>query len=93
MLYIGVAEVDERLFFHALTSKCSLVQRAEDDNHTQQSHHNYDVRQVGQSEMCWIICDKKHLRNSRINFYRTVIRPTVLYRTECWIVKDENKHK
>ncbi|KAL4338350.1 hypothetical protein AHAS_Ahas12G0201400 [Arachis hypogaea] len=44
MLYIGVAEVDERLFFHALTSKCSLVQRAEDDNHTQQSCHNYDVR-------------------------------------------------
>ncbi|KAL4395108.1 hypothetical protein AHAS_Ahas02G0219000 [Arachis hypogaea] len=24
MLYIGVAEVDERLFFHALTSKCSV---------------------------------------------------------------------
>ena len=39
------------------------------------------------------ICDKKVPLKLKGKFYRTAIRPAMLYGTECWAAKGEHEHK
>ncbi|QHO57433.1 TIR-NBS-LRR type disease resistance protein [Arachis hypogaea] len=39
------------------------------------------------------ICDKKVPLKLKGKFYRTAIRPAMLYGTECWVAKGEHEHK
>ena len=39
------------------------------------------------------ICDKKVPLKLKGKFYRTAIRPAILYGTECWAAKGEHEHK
>jgi len=37
------------------------------------------------------LCDKKVLLKLKGEFYRTTVRPTMLYGTECWAVKSQHE--
>ena len=41
----------------------------------------------------WVICDRKVQDKVKGKFYRTTIRPTILYDNECWTLKRQQKHK
>ncbi|KAF7808226.1 sacsin isoform X2 [Senna tora] len=40
-----------------------------------------------------VICDKKVPLKLKGKFYRTAIRPALLYGTECWAIKSQHEHK
>jgi hypothetical protein len=40
-----------------------------------------------------VICDRKVPLKLKGKFYRTAIRPAMLYGTECWAVKSQQEHK
>jgi len=40
-----------------------------------------------------VLCDKKVPLKLKGKFYRTVVRPPMLYGTECWAVKSQHKSK
>ena len=40
-----------------------------------------------------VICDRKVPNKVKEKFYRTAIRPTMLYGSECWAVKGQHEHK
>jgi hypothetical protein len=40
-----------------------------------------------------VLCDKKVLNKLKGKFYRTVIRPAMLYGTECWVIKGQHIQK
>jgi hypothetical protein len=40
-----------------------------------------------------ILCDKKFPLKLKGNYYRTAIRPAMLYGTECWPVKTQHTHR
>jgi len=39
------------------------------------------------------LCDRKVPLKLKGKFYRTTVRPTLLYGTECWTVKSQHKHQ
>ena len=41
----------------------------------------------------WIICDRKVKDKIKGKFYRTTIRPAMLYGSECWALKKKHEHK
>ena len=47
--------------------------------------------QRGLSDLSGVISDKKMQRKLKINLYMTVIRPVLLYRTECWTVEGKEE--
>jgi len=40
-----------------------------------------------------VLCDKKVLLKLKGKFYRTTVRPTMLYGTECWAVKSQHENQ
>ncbi|KAM2851653.1 hypothetical protein PS2_027746 [Malus domestica] len=40
-----------------------------------------------------VLCDCRRLLKLKGKFYRTAIRPAMLYGTECWAVKHQHVHK
>ncbi|KAL2947084.1 hypothetical protein AAZX31_20G050700 [Glycine max] len=40
-----------------------------------------------------VLCDAKVPIKLKGKFYRTAVRPTILYRTECWAVKSQHENK
>ena len=40
-----------------------------------------------------VLCDRKFPNKLKGKFYRVAIRPALLYRTECWLVKKIFEHK
>ena len=40
-----------------------------------------------------VICDRKVPLKLKGKFYRTAIRPALLYGTECWAIKSQHEHK
>ena len=40
-----------------------------------------------------VLCDRRMPLNLKGKFYRTAIRPAILYGTECWAVKHQHVHK
>jgi len=40
-----------------------------------------------------VLCDKKVLQKLKDKFYRVVVRPTMLYRAECWPIKNFHVQK
>ena len=40
-----------------------------------------------------VLCDRRIPLRSKENFYKTAIRPTMLYGTECWAVKKQYVNK
>lgn len=38
-----------------------------------------------------VLCDKRVLMKLKAKFYRTVVRPTLIYGPECWVVKKSQK--
>ena len=37
------------------------------------------------------LCDKKVLLKLKGKFYRTAVRPALLYGTECWLLKSQHE--
>ena len=52
-------------------------------------NHNIQARWSKWMSASGIICDKKVPLKLKDNFYRTVIKPAILYGTECWAVKSQ----
>ncbi|KAM1714241.1 hypothetical protein ACFX12_024872 [Malus domestica] len=42
---------------------------------------------------CNVLCDRRKPLKLKGKFYRTAIRPVILYGTECWAVKHQHVHK
>ncbi|KAM0990508.1 hypothetical protein TB2_018540 [Malus domestica] len=40
-----------------------------------------------------VLCDRRRPLKLKGKFYRTAIRPAMLYGTECWAVKHQHVHK
>ena len=40
-----------------------------------------------------VICDRKVQDKVKGKFYRTAIRPAMLYGSECWAIKKQQEHK
>ncbi|KAM1100961.1 hypothetical protein ACFX2I_007383 [Malus domestica] len=40
-----------------------------------------------------VLCDRRRPLKRKGKFYRTAIRPAMLYGTECWAVKHQHVHK
>ncbi|KAM3000189.1 hypothetical protein FF2_041614 [Malus domestica] len=40
-----------------------------------------------------VLCDRRRPLKLKEKFYRTAIRPAMLYGRECWVVKHQHVHK
>lgn len=40
-----------------------------------------------------ILCDRKVLLKLKGKFYRTMVRPAILYVTKCWALKKQHENK
>jgi hypothetical protein len=40
-----------------------------------------------------VLCDKKVPNKLKDKFYRTTIRPAMMYSAECWTIKGQHVHK
>lgn len=48
---------------------------------------------IEQRSVIGILCDLRVIARLKEKFYRTAIRPSMLYGTECWTVKKIRMHK
>ena len=71
--------------------------------HTQQGDSqkvisNFSNNRINAGWMKWraasgVLCDRRIPLKLKGKFYRTAVRPVMLYGTKCWVVKREHIHK
>jgi hypothetical protein len=55
--------------------------------------HRIRVRWVKWRQASGVLCDKKVPNKLKGKFYRTAIRPAMMYGTECWATKGQHVQK
>ena len=67
-----------------------IQQNGEIDNDV---NHRIQVGWYKWRKATGVICDRKVPNKIKGKFYRTAIRPAMLYSSECWAVKGQYEHK